>query len=618
MDDPASAPVARPPFLPATREEADRLGWDRLDVILVTGDAYIDAPHLGVAVIGRVLAEAGYRVGIIPQPETETGREIARLGEPALFWGVTGGAVDSMVANYTASGRRRKSDDMTPGGANIRRPDRAVIVYANLIRRRFKGTVPIVLGGIEASLRRISHYDAWSRTVRRSILFDAKADLLAYGMAEETVVALARALERGEPVRSIRGICYIAKEPPAPDPAFPGEDILLPDHETAARDKDAFVRMFRTFHDNADPVSGRRLLQRQDTRYLVQNPPALTPTPERLDRVHELPYARDLHPIHRADGRVAALETIRFSLATHRGCYGGCRFCAIAVHQGRRVVSRSRDSLLREAAALAAHPDFKGIIPDAGGPTANMYATGCARKGGRRACRDRGCLFPEPCKHLVVDHAPQIDLLRRLRGMPGARKVFIGSGIRYDLILADRKSGEAYLAEILRHHVSGQLKIAPEHSEDEVLARMGKPGRAVLEAFLRLFGRVRGTVPGKVFLTYYLMAAHPGCGMAEMERLRAFARKRLRLLPEQVQIFTPTPSTWSTAMYHAEADPFTGEPLFVEKGARGRDRQKGVLADRRPSGRGPRVQEKEKSHADVHQTVFRKGRRRRTGKRRDG
>ncbi|WP_373499883.1 YgiQ family radical SAM protein [Desulfococcus sp.] len=576
-------PPAAPTFPPATREEAIRLGWDRLDVILVTGDAYIDSPFIGTAVIARVLMDAGYRVGVIAQPDTVSSRDITRMGEPRLFWGVSAGCLDSMVANTTASGKRRKQDDLTPGGVNNRRPDRAVISYANLIRRHFKQTRPIVLGGIEASLRRISHYDAWSDAVRRSILFDARADLLAYGMAEETVLEVAAALRggadaAGDAVRGIRGVCYISRGIPDPVPAFPGQDAALPDHADASRDKDAFTRMFRRFYENADPFTARRLYQKQDTRYLVQNPPPFPLSPEALDRVHELPYARDVHPFHRQDGPVTATDTIRFALSTHRGCFGECRFCAISVHQGRHVVSRSETSILREAQSFTAHPEFKGIIPDVGGPTANMYGIECRKKQAEGACSDRSCLFPAVCRTMPVRHDRQIRLLERLRALPGIRRVFIASGIRYDLILSDRKHGERYLTEILRHHVSGQLKIAPEHVTDSVLRGMGKPGREALEEFIRRFDRLKRENGLNLFLTYYFMAAHPGCTQADMGELRAFAEKRLRLLPEQTQIFTPTPATWSTLMYHTEKDPFTGAGIFVEKNRAAKDRQKAAVS----------------------------------------
>ena len=574
--------IQTPIFIPTTPGELRTLGWKQLDVVLVTGDTYIDAPHIGVAVIGKVLMDAGYRVGIIAQPDTRSDQDITRLGEPRLFWGVTAGSIDSMVANYTASGKRRKSDDLTPGGVNTRRPDRAVIVYSNLIRRYFKQTRPIVLGGIEASLRRISHYDAWSDAVRRSILFDAKADVLAYGMAEESILALADSFRAKEDFRWIRGICYISREVPEADSGMTVPDIELPDHDSVSRDKEMFSRMFKAFYDNTDPMTAGRIYQRQDTRYLVHNPPPLPPSVETLDRIYELPYARDVHPYCKKAGHVTALDTIQFSLTTHRGCYGECRFCAITVHQGRHVVSRSEASLLREAATFSMHPDFKGIISDVGGPTANMYAIECGRKRKQGACADTQCIFPAPCKHLPVRHGRQIRLLRALRSLPGVRKVFIGSGIRYDLILSDHREGAQYLEEILRHHVSGQLKIAPEHVQDHVLKLMGKPGRERLEAFIALFERLRSRHATNLFLTYYLMAAHPGCTLEDMEHLRTYAYRRLHQLPEQVQIFTPSPSTYATLMYYTETDPFSGKKIFVEKSVLNKQKQKGMLEKKNP------------------------------------
>ncbi len=572
-------------LVPTTQEELDHLGWPDLDVILVSGDTYVDSPHIGAAVIARVLLAAGFRVGIIAQPNIQDGRDIQRLGEPGLFWGVTGGNVDSMVANYTPSGRRRKTDDMTPGGRNTRRPDRAVLVYSNLIRRHFKQTRPIVLGGIEASLRRISHYDAWSDSVRRSVLFDAKADLLLYGMADESVVALAHKLKKGEAAHTLPGLCYISPGLPLPDDRWSGPDVQMPAHAQVREDKQAFTRMFDIFYANADPAIGRRLIQQQDTRYLVQNPPPAPPAPDALDAVYALPYTREVHPFYRQDGAVRALETIRFSLTTHRGCFGGCRFCAITVHQGRQVVSRSRDAIVREAAALTCHPAFRGIISDVGGPTANMYGMTCRSARQKGSCVDKGCLFPRPCKSLVADHSAQIELLRALRAVAGVRRVFVASGLRYDLVLADKRHGRCYLDELLRHHVSGQLKIAPEHIDDTLLRRMGKPDRQSLEAFIRQFDLTNRRIPQRRFLTYYFMAAFPGCSEQEMVRLRIFAERTLGLVPEQVQIFTPTPSTYATVMYHTGIDPFTGEDLFVEKNLRAKAKQKALVVEKERRGR---------------------------------
>jgi uncharacterized radical SAM protein YgiQ len=574
---PRSAQTGDPTFLPTTTAELSALGWESLDVILVSGDAYVDAPSDGIAVVGRVLASEGYRVGIIAQPDVHHDRDIGRLGEPRLFWGISAGAVDSMVANYTATRKRRRTDDMTPGGGNFKRPDRALIVYTNLIRRRFKKTRPIVIGGIEASLRRISHYDYWSDEIRRSVLFDAKADILVYGMGERAVVELADRLDRGQDFRSVRGLCYPSGDKPA-------GYLELPSHPAVTGDKSRFLEMFRVFYANADPQTARGLAQKQDTRYLVQNPPQPPLSAEALDRVYELPYRRELHPYYAKDGAVRALDTTRFSITSHRGCYGECSFCAIAVHQGRRVTNRSAASLLREAERLVKHPAFRGVITDVGGPTANMYGFECARKESRGACNDRRCLFPATCRHLPVDHRRQMDLLRHLRSLPGVKKVFVASGIRYDLLLNDARTGAAYLEQLLRHHVSGQMKIAPEHSEEHVLRHMGKPGVHDLRRFKAHFDAVNRKNGRKQYLTYYFLAAHPGCTLTDMSRLKGFVQAELHLRPEQVQIFTPTPSTWATAMYYTEIDPHSGGKLFVEKNDRLKERQKNcVVAPAKPA-----------------------------------
>ncbi|MDZ7316488.1 MAG: YgiQ family radical SAM protein [candidate division KSB1 bacterium] len=564
-------------FLPVTREEMKALGWEACDVILVTGDAYIDSPHVGIAVIGKWLAAHGFRVGVIPQPRLDTDEDILRLGEPTLFWGVTGGCIDSMVANYTALNKRRRSDDYTPGGVNNRRPDRAVIVYSNLIRRYCKGA-RIVLGGIEAGLRRVAHYDYWSDSIRRSILFDAKADVLIYGMGEQTALQLAQALRRGEDWHRIRGLCYIDKKPPT-------EFVELPSFEQVAADVDAFIDMFHLFYRNQDPLSARGLFQQHGDRFFIHNPPAPLPSPEKLDRIYELDYERELHPFHRLQGEVRALETIRFSITTHRGCYGECTFCAIAVHQGRTVVSRSEASILREVEALTRHPRFRGVISDLGGPTANMYGFECDRKWTKGVCLDRRCIGLEVCPRLKPNHRRQIELLRAIRRLPKVKKVFVASGIRYDLLSADTEFGDAYLHELAAHHVSGQLKVAPEHSEPSVLTLMNKPAVSTLLEFKRRFEHYSKAAGKQQFLTYYLIAAFPGCSDAEMMRLKRFVGRELRLTPEQVQIFTPTPGTWGSVMYVAEKDPFTGARLFVEKSLRGKARQKQmIVSDRNDAG----------------------------------
>ena len=565
-------------FIPTTPEEVYQRSWDALDVILITGDSYIDSPFIGVAVIARVLEKAGYRVGIIAQPDIQSEKEISRLGEPRLFWGVTGGSVDSMVANTTANKKRRRSDDYTPGGINNRRPDRAVIAYSNLIRRYFKKTRPIVLGGIEASLRRVAHYDFWDDAIRRPILFDAKADYLLYGMAEQSVLAFAEALKNKNDVHLVRSLSYITREPPA-------HYLQLPSYEEVVADKLAFIRMFHSFYRNTDPITAKGLVQQHGDRFLVQNPPAHSPTQQELDEIYALPYQRAQHPYYEAMGKVRALETIKFSINSHRGCYGECNFCAIAVHEGRTVCWRSPASIVAEAEILTKYPDFKGYILDVGGPTANMYGFECSKKLTSGACEDQRCIYPEVCPALKPDHANQIALLRALRKVPGVKKVFVGSGVRYDLVLADHKHGKEYLEEVTAQHVSGQLKVAPEHTEKHVLEKMGKSTKMELLQFKQLFDEFSRKAGRDQYLTYYFIAAHPGCTEADMRRLKTYASRELHISPEQVQLFTPTPSTYSSLMYYTGLDPFTLKPLFVEKHPGRREHQKYLLTQKpdRPS-----------------------------------
>lgn len=560
-------------FLPTTIEEFKQLGWQQADILLITGDSYIDSPFIGAAVIGKTLTQAGFRVGIIAQPDINSPNDITRLGEPRLFWGVTGGSVDSMVANYTASRKKRRSDDYTPGGTNNRRPDRAVIAYSNLIRRHFKNTVPIVLGGIEASLRRVTHYDYWSNTLRRPILFDAKATYLLYGMAEYSVVELAKCLQNGEDPSRLRGLSFISAPPPT-------DYLQLPAHEETVSDKRAFIELFHMFYQNNDPVSARGLYERVGDRYLVQNPPAPYPDQAGLDAIYAQRYELDQHPYYARQGDVRALETIRFAISTHRGCYGECNFCAIAVHEGRTVRWRSEQSILEEAERIAAHPEFKGYIQDVGGPTANMYGFECSKKLKLGSCPDRRCLYPDICPALKIDHSRQLSMLRKIRKIPGVKKAFVASGIRYDMVLKDKAHGREYLKEIVDFHVSGQLKVAPEHTVDSVLERMGKPGARSLLEFKKMYDDLNREAGRNQFLTYYLIAAYPGCTDAEMQQLRQFAGEKLHIHPEQVQIFTPTPSTYGSLMYYAEMDPFTLEPLFIEKDPVRKERQKQIVVEK--------------------------------------
>lgn len=541
------------------------LGWEKCDIILVSADAYIDSPFMGVAVIGRVLENEGFKVGIIAQPMDE--KDISKLGEPRLFWGVSGGSVDSMVSNYTASKKFRNQDDYTPGGKNTKRPDRASIVYTNLIRRVFKNTAPIMLGGIEASLRRITHYDFWSNKLRRPLIFDAKADFILYGMSDESIVNFAKALDGDKNVNNLRGLCYISKEPNK-------NYLSLPSFSSCVKDYLAFMDMFDIFYQNNDPKSAKGLCQEVDGRYLIQNPPAPYLSKEAMDEVAALPFTLEAHPLDAQQGEIRALETIRFSVSTHQGCYGECNFCAISVHQGRTVRSRSEESILKEIKAFEKHPKYKGIVSDIGGPTANMYGFECSKKLKKGVCEEKACLFPFTCKMMPVSHEKQINLLRKIRSLPKVRKAFIASGIRYDLIEQDKAHGDLYLKEILNHHVSGQMKVAPEHIDDEVLSLMGKPGKDSLIRFKKMFDKHN---PKKQFLTYYLIAAHPGCEERHMHNLKEFASNVLKMNPEQAQIFIPTPSTYSTLMYYTNRHYKTRKLLFVEKEPFKKERQKAIV-----------------------------------------
>ncbi len=558
-------------YLPTTIEEVKKLGWEELDIILVSGDTYIDSSYNGSAVIGKWLLKHGFKVGIIAQPDINSEIDIKRLGVPKLYWAVSGGCVDSMVANYTATKKRRKQDDFTPGGENTKRPDRAVIAYTNLIKRYFKNyEIPIVISGIESSLRRITHYDYWSNSLRRPIIFDAKADILSYGMGEKSMLALAKALKGGREWRGIRGLSYIAKDK--------NENYIeLPSYEECVADKLKFIDAFNKFYINCDPITAKGLYQKCGDRYLIQNPPSENFTSEELDEIYSMDFERDIHPYYKQMGEVRALDTIKNSVTTHRGCYGECNFCAIAIHQGRTVISRSDDSIINEVKTLASVPKFKGYISDVGGPTANMYQVECTKKLKLGACQDRRCLYPQKCPALKIDHNKQIELLKKLKKIDKIKKIFIASGIRYDMILDDKRCGQLYLEEIVKDHVSGQMKIAPEHTEDKVLSLMGKQGKSLLKEFKERFYKINEKYGLKQFLTYYLIAAHPGCNEKDMLDLKRFASAELKVNPEQVQIFTPTPSTYSTLMYYTEINPFTMKKMFVEKDNGKKQKQKDIV-----------------------------------------
>ncbi len=558
-------------FLVTTREEMHARGWDQLDVIIVSGDAYIDSPFIGVAMVGRILEREGYRVGMIGQPDIKSDKDITRLGEPKLYWGVSGGSVDSMVSNYTATKKFRNSDDYTPGGKNNKRPDRATLVYCNLIRQHFKNTVPLVLGGIEASLRRITHYDYWSNKLRKPILFDAKADYMIYGMGEIALTELTLAIKEGRKPTDIRGVCYISKEPKY-------EYIQLPSHADCLKEKEKYIDMFDAFYDNNDPISANGLCEEVDNRYLIQNPPCDYLNEDEMDALSALPFTRELHPYHQKEGKVKCLETIKFSIMTHQGCWGECNFCAIGVHQGRTIRTRSEKSIVQEAKEFTTYKDFKGYISDVGGPTANMYGYECGKKLKLGTCDHQRCVDSRHlCKTMKVDHSRNINLLKQVRQVPGVKKAFIASGIRYDLINEDKNQGYNYLKEIVKYHISGQLKVAPEHTQQHVLDLMGKPGKQTLVDFKKLYDKLNKEEGKKQYLTYYLIAAHPGCEEKDMHELKRFTRDELQMNPEQAQVFTPTPSTYSAVMYYTEMDPVTRKKIFVEKDTKRKEKQKSIV-----------------------------------------
>ena len=563
-------------FIPTTPEEVRSRGWKGLDIILVSGDTYTDNAYNGTAAIGHWLMNRGFRVGIIAQPDVSSGEDISRLGQPELFWSVSAGCVDSMVANYTPTRKFRKEDDFTPGGVNDRRPDKATIAYTNLIKKHVKGR-PIFLAGLEASLRRVAHYDFWSDSVRRSVLFDSKADGIVYGMAELATVELANLIRDGADWKGVRGLCYASS-------SVPEGHLGMPSFEECRDDRDAFMRAFRLFRDNSDPVTAQGLVQKHGERYLVQNRPQRPLTSVELDSLHESDFEDRVHPFYLRDGKVKAMDTVRNSITTHRGCYGDCSFCSIALHQGTTVVSRSEESVLREVARIASRPGFNGVIQDVGGPTANMYGIECGIKPVKGRCNDRRCLGGRPCPRLPIDHSRQMELLRRISEVPGVRRVFVNSGIRYDMIVADRTHGQQYLDQIVSHHVSGQMKVAPEHVSADVLRLMGKPGREVLDTFRGMFSESVSKCGKDEYLTYYFMAAHPGCTEDDMRELASYCRNTLHIHPEQVQVFTPTPSSYSTAMYRTSKD-IRGRDVRVEKSIQKRQRQKEIVTGRRSDGR---------------------------------
>ena len=567
-------------FLPISREDMILRGWDKVDFLFVSGDAYVDHPSFGPAIITRLLEKAGYRVGVISQPNWRNINDFKALGRPRLAVMISAGNMDSMLNKLTAAKKVRSSDAYSPGGKAGMRPDRATIVYANRIRECWSD-IPVVIGGIEASLRRFSHYDYWSDSVRRSILVDSRADLLVYGMGETQVLEIAAKLAANIPVgeiRDIRGTCFLAGQRDDVSAEF----LEVPSHELVSSNKSDYAAAFKIEYLEQDPIRGQGILQKHGDHYLVQNPPALPLTTREMDRVYSLPYERTWHPIYDEAGGVPAIEEVQFSITSHRGCFGACSFCAIGSHQGRMIQQRSHKSILQEAQLLTRLPDFKGYIHDVGGPTANFRHVACSKQLKDGTCRERQCLYPKPCPNIDTDHSDYLRLLREMRALPGIKKVFIRSGIRYDYLMAGKY--REFLSELCEHHVSGQLKVAPEHVSRTVIESMQKSGKDVFLQFLAAFRKENERLGKKQYLVPYLMCSHPGCTVTDAIELAEFLQD-IGYHPEQVQEFIPTPGSLSTAMYYTGLHPLTGQPIFVPKSTEQRRIQRALLQYRQPKNR---------------------------------
>lgn len=570
----------REAFLPVSRADMEARGWDQCDFVYVCGDAYVDHPSFGMAIISRVLEHAGYRVGIICQPDWTDPASISALGEPRLGFLISAGNMDSMVNHYTVNKKPRHEDAYTPGGRAGARPNRAVTVYGNLIRRTFKDK-PIIIGGIEASLRRLAHYDYWQDKLKRSVLLDSGADILLYGMGEHSIVEVADALDGGLPVNQItfvNGSVYRTSGAGALDNVFDYE--LLPSWDELEKDRLAYARSFNIQQQNMDPITGGRLVEPYPNGvYVVQNPPSAPLTEREMDEVAELPYARHWHPDYDVAGGIPAFDEIRFSISSNRGCFGECSFCALAFHQGRMVQVRSRESIMREAEVLTHDPEFKGYINDVGGPTANFFKPACKKQLTHGVCKNRRCLWPNVCRNMDTNEDAYAELLRDLRQIPGVKKVFVRSGIRFDYTMAD--ASDKFLVELLRHHVSGQLRLAPEHVSDAVLSVMGKPRREVYDTFVERFERLSAEYGLKQYVVPYLISSHPGSTMKEAVEL-AEAVRDMGYMPEQVQDFYPTPSTMSTCMFYTGVDPRTMEPVYIPRDPHEKAMQRALIQYRKP------------------------------------
>lgn len=565
------------PFLPISQKDCQERGIKQLDFVYVIGDAYVDHPSFGHAIISRVLESFGYSVGIISQPDWKNPDSISLLGEPRLGFLVSSGNMDSMVNHYYVSKKPRTADAYTPGGVMGKRPDHAAVVYSNLIRQRYKHT-PIILGGIEASLRRMAHYDYWSDSFKRSILLDSGADLISYGMGEKSIVEIADALNSGIDVKDItfiKGTVYKTK-----DTEHIQEGVLLPSYGQMKEKKTEYAASFKIQYENTDPFSAKPLIEPYDHGiFVVQNPPAMPLSTMEMDDIYDLPYMRTYHPSYEKQGGVPALSEVRFSLISNRGCFGGCSFCALTFHQGRIVQVRSHESILKEAEVMTKDSQFKGYIHDVGGPTANFRAPACKKQLKKGVCTNKQCLFPKPCPNLEADHTDYIKLLRKLRKLPGVKKVFIRSGIRFDYLLCDKN--DTFFHELLKHHVSGQLKVAPEHISDAVLSKMGKPENAVYERFIKKYGAYNQKIEKKQYVVPYLMSSHPGSALKEAIALAEYIRD-LGYMPQQVQDFYPTPSTISTVMYYTGLDPRDMKPVYVVKNPHEKAMQRALIQYRNP------------------------------------
>lgn len=564
-------------FLVTSRRDMEERGWDQLDFVYINGDAYVDHPSFAAAVIGRVLESRGYRVGIISQPDWHSAESFKALGRPRLAALITAGNLDSMLNEKTAAKKFRSRDNYSPGGETGRRPERATIVYANRMREAYKD-VPIIIGGIEASLRRFAHYDYWSNKVRHSILLDSKADILSYGMGERSVAEIADALAEGKTTAEmydIRGICYVTNRVPLSDKA-----VMCPSYEEVRDDKKAFAEAFKIQYEEQDPYYGRTIIQPSENRFVVQTPPALPLTTEEMDAIYELPFQRRWHPMYDEAGGVPALQEVQFSLTSQRGCFGHCHFCAITSHQGRIIQYRSHESLLREAKRMTELPDFKGYIHDVGGPTANFRHEACSKQRISGACRSRHCIGSEVCPNLDTSHEDYRQLLRKIRQVPGVKKVFVRSGLRYDYVLADYN--KKFVEELCQYHVSGQLKVAPEHVVKHVTDLMGKAGVQAFLKFKEWFDEANRKLGKKQYLVPYFMSSHPGCTLRDAVELAEFLRD-MHMQPEQVQDFIPTPGSLSTAMYYTGMNPLTGEKVYVVRRPEEKQMQRALMQYKNPA-----------------------------------